>query len=257
VTEVRTIGTVGLSFRFYAQLNDFLPAARRYRRFHHRLPSPASVKDVIESLGVPHPEVDVIVVNGVPEQFAYRLDDGDQVAVYPCFTAIDVPAVTRVGAAPIHPIRFVVDVHLGKLASFLRLGGFDAVVMADDEAAAAISANDRRVLLTRDVGLLKRGIVTVGYWVRSTKPEEQLAEVLARYDLVDRIDPFSRCMRCNTSLIDANADAVAARILPGTREAFREFRECLQCGRIYWRGSHYEQLVAVLNRVRRRAIGRP
>lgn len=245
------------SFRFYAQLNDFLPAFRRYRRFHHQLPGPASVKDVIESLGVPHPEVDVIVVNGIPEPFAYRLDDGDHVSVYPCFTAIDVSAVTRVGVVPTEPIRFVVDVHLGKLASFLRLGGFDAVVMADDEAAAETSAHHRRALLTRDVGLLKRGVVTVGYWVRSTNPEEQLAEVLAHYDLVERIDPFSRCMRCNTFLIDANAEAVAPRILPGTREGFREFRECLHCGRVYWRGSHYEQLLAVLNRVRRRATARP
>ena len=247
---------IALCFRFYAQLNDFLPAVRRHRRFKYGLASPASVKDVIESLGVPHPEVDVIVVNGTPVDFTYRVRDGDEVSVYPTFTAIDLSGLGRVGVTPVDPVRFVVDVHLGKLASLLRLAGFDAIVMDDDEEAAHRAARDGRVLLTRDVGLLKRAVVAVGYWVRSTNPGEQLAEVLDRYDLLERTDPFTRCIRCNTTLIAADAAEVASRILPRTREAFDDFRECPGCGRVYWRGSHYEQLVAVLERARTRAASR-
>jgi uncharacterized protein with PIN domain len=244
---------IALWLRFYAQLNDFLPAARRHRRFRYGVANPASIKDVIESLGVPHPELDLIVVNGTAVDFTYQVRDGDEGAVYPTFTAIDVSGLRRVGVTAAEPVGFVVDVHLGKLASLLRLAGFDAVVVDEDEEAAHRAARDGRVLLTRDVGLLKRAVVAVGYWVRSTNPVEQLAEVLGRYDLLERTEPFSRCIRCNTTLIAADAAAVAARILPRTREAFTDFRECPGCGRVYWRGSHYEQLVAILERARTRA----
>jgi len=247
---------IALRCRFYAQLNDFLPAMRRQRRFRHSLVSPASVKDVIEALGVPHPEVDLILVNGDAVDFTYLVRNGDAIAVYPAFSAIDLSGITRVGVAPRAPVRFVVDGHVAKLASLLRLAGFDALLVTDDDEAAMKSAHDQRVLLTRDVALLKRAIVSAGYWVRSTNPEEQLTEVLARYDLGDKVDPFTRCIRCNTPVIGADAAAVASRILPGTRAAFRDFRECPGCGRIYWRGSHYEQLAAVLDRARSRAAGR-
>lgn len=240
------------SFRFYAQLNDFLPPGRRGRRFTRLLPRVSSVKDTIEALGVPHPEVDVILVNGRAEDFAYRLRDGDEVSVYPAFRSIDVTSGWRVGLDPPDPVRFAVAMHLGKLASLLRLSGVDAVMFADDTEVAKAAAGDR-VVLTRDVGLLKRNVVRHGYWVRHTDPESQLAEVLERFDLVSRMKPFARCLRCNVLVVPVEADAVADRLLPRTRAGFRRFHRCPECDRIYWQGSHYDRLSRLLEHARERA----
>lgn len=243
-------------FRFYGQLNDFLPAGRRHRRFIHILPGPASVKDTIEALGVPHPEVDLILINGNGEDFAYALRHGDQVSVYPVFRSIELAGVRRAGADPPSPVRFALDVHLGKLTSLLRLAGFDALTRADDADVADTGAREGRVVLTRDVGLLKRSVVRHGYWIRHTDPELQLVEVLERFDLVERMAPFSRCLRCNTRLIPVEAESVADRLLPQTRETYRHFHRCPGCDRIYWQGSHYDQLVRLLERARTLASAR-
>ena len=237
-------------FRFYGQLNDFLPLQLRHGRFAHTLRGPASVKDVIESIGVPHPEVDVIVVNGQPTDFTYRMQDGDEVAVYPAFHRVDVTGLRRVGSDPPQPVRFALDVHLRKLAALLRLAGFDALLLTDDAEVAAVSAAEARVALTRDLGLLKRSVVQHGYWIRQTDPELQLVEVLERFDLVDLMDPFVRCMECNTLLVPVDVETVAERLPPGTRECFSQFHRCPGCDRVYWQGSHYERLVRLLERAR-------
>jgi uncharacterized protein with PIN domain len=245
-----------VSFRFYAQLNDFLPAHRRGRRFTHVLQGLASVKDAIEALGVPHPEVDVIVVNRKAEDFSYRLHDGDDVSVYPIFRSIDISGIRRAGTDPPQPVRFALDVHLGKLASLLRLVGFDTVLLGDDAEMAAMAARDGRIVLTRDVGLLKRSVVRHGHWVRHTDPESQLAEVLERFDLANRIEPFVRCVRCNTLLVPVDAEAVADRLPPRTRAGFRQFHRCPGCERVYWQGSHYDRLVRLVERARERGSAR-
>jgi hypothetical protein len=244
---------IEVTFRFYAQLNDFLPARYRHRRFKHVMSAPASVKDAIEAIGVPHPEADIILINRRTEDFAYRLGDGDDVAVYPVFRTIDMAGLRRAGTDPPQPVRFVLDAHLGKLASFLRLSGFDAILCADDAGVANTAAGERRVALTRDVGLLKRSIVAYGYWVRNTDPEVQLAEVLDRFDLVNRMEPFARCLRCNTRVVRVDAETVADRLPPRTRESFDTFHQCPGCGRIYWRGSHYGRLMRLIERAREHA----
>jgi uncharacterized protein len=141
-------------------------------------------------------------------------------------------------------------VHLGKLATLLRLAGFDAVIEADDAALAAYGMPAGRVVLTRDVGLLKRAVVQHGYWVRHVEPERQLAEVLERFSLIDRMQPFIRCLRCNGILTEAHAAAVADRVPPRTRECIHEFRECPGCRRVYWKGSHYDRLLRLIERAR-------
>lgn len=243
-------------FRFYGPLNDFLPWQWRGSRFAHALRGPASVKDVIESLGVPHPEVDIIIVNGQPADFAYRMQDGDEVAVYPVFHRVDITGVRRVGTDPPQPVRFVLDVHLRKLAALLRLAGFDTLLRAEDAEVASVSAAEGRVALTRDIGLLKRSVIQHGYWIRQTNPELQLVEVLQRFDLAERMDPFVRCMECNTLLVPVDVDTVAERLPPGTRECFSRFHRCPGCDRIYWQGSHYDRLVRLLAGARERARAR-
>ena len=241
-----------VTFRFYAQLNDFLPSALRRVRFPHHLRTPASLKDTVEAIGVPHPEVDLLLVNGVAAAFDRRLAGGDDVAVFPRLWSLDVTA-TRVGADPPLPVRFVADVHLGKLASYLRLAGFDTRLAEHDAEVANMSMRDERVALTRDVALLKRSAIRHGRWVRSTDPEVQLQEVAAAFDLAAQVQPFTRCLVCNGLVDDVEAASVAATVPPGVSQTFDAFRRCRDCRRVYWRGTHYARLLQVLEGMRLRS----
>jgi uncharacterized protein with PIN domain len=236
------------AFRFYAELNDFLPAARRFTKFTHGFLDTATVKDFIESFGVPHTEVDLILVNGTPVDFAYRVQDGDRVSVYPMFEAFDIAPASRLRPEPLRQPRFILDTHLGRLAAFLRMLGFDTLYrnQYEDEELAAASRDERRILLTRDIGMLKRGAVTHGYFVRETDPRRQLREVVCRFDLARLAKPFTRCMRCNTPLEEAPKAEVLAELPPRTAEAHHEFRRCATCRRIYWKGAHYRRMQQLL-----------
>lgn len=240
------------TFRFYAELNDFLPPNRQGVAFTLSLERPAAVKDVIEAIGAPHTEVDLILVNGVSVDFNYRVQDGDRISVYPVFESLDISPIIRLRPQPLREMRFVLDVHLGKLALYLRVLGFDTLYRNDygDQELAAISATDHRVLLTRDLGLLKRGAVTHGYFVRATDPERQVIEVVRRFDLFGALAPFGRCLRCNTPLEHVEKGAILDRLLPKTRLYYHEFRLCPTCGAIYWRGSHHDRMQGLVARVR-------
>jgi uncharacterized protein with PIN domain len=235
-------------FRFYAELNDFLPPEWRQVAFLHTFDQRASVKDVIESLGVPHTEVDLILVNGQSVDFSCLVQDGDRVSVYPVFEALDISPVALVRPQPLREVRFVLDAHLGRLAAYLRLAGFDTVCQPDpgDAELARISLSEQRILLTRDHGLLKRKVVTHGYFVRATRPADQLVEVLGRFDLVRSVTPFSRCLRCNGEIERARPDLVWSRLPPRIRATHREFWRCRSCGRAYWKGSHYARLARLV-----------
>ena len=242
-----------MTVRFYGALNDFLPHVRRGTRFVHHLRDRASAKDTIEALGVPHPEVDLILLNGQPAAFTASVTNDDDLAVYPPFAAIPLDGVTRVGLIPPDPPRFAADIHLRKLASWLRLAGLDAIVIDDDAELARAGGDDGRIVLTRDVALLKRGVVRCGYWIRHTDPEWQLVEVLRRFDVTQALAPFTRCMACNTPLVAADISAVGDRVAECTRGLFSEFRECPCCRRVYWQGSHYPRLRAALERAAARS----
>ncbi len=233
-------------FRFYEELNDFLPPGRRKREFVHAFRGTPAVKDAIEALGVPHVEVDLILVDDRSVDFGHPLRDGQRVAVYPVFESLDVTPLTRLRERPLRKPRFVCDVHLGKLARRLRLLGFDTLWEddLDDAAIATLAAHEGRCVLTRDVGLLKRNEVTRGYWVRSKEIRRQVAEVVGRLDLAARIDPFTLCPACNAPVAPVDKAEVASRLEPLTREHFEEFHRCTGCQKIYWRGSHYEALLA-------------
>ena len=242
-----------VSFRFYAQLNDFLPLGWRGRRFTHPTSETSSIKDTVEAFGVPHPEIDLLLVNGASVHFGYQLQSGDRVSVYPAFRSLDLAGMYRVGANPPAPIRFVVNGHLGKVASYLRLAGFDALVLDDDEAVGAAAARDGRVVLTRDRDLLKRNAIRYGRYVRSTDPKAQLAEVFERFDLAYRVEPFTRCLRCNELVRSIVKADLADRVPPRSRARFEHFVVCPACKRVYWRGSHYERLGCLLERAIRSA----
>jgi uncharacterized protein with PIN domain len=231
-------------FRFYAELNDLLPPPRRGVTFPHEFRGGPSVKDVIESLGVPHTEIDLILADGESVDFAWTLRDGARISVYPVFESIDITPLARVRPAPLRETRFVLDGHLGRLARTLRMLGFDVRWRpdADDAELARVAAVEHRILLTRDSGLLKRRIVSHGVRVREADPRRQLTEVVRRLDLLRAIAPFRRCLRCNDPLEAVRSEDVAREVPPRVRERHDSFRRCPSCGRVYWAGTHHRRM---------------
>jgi uncharacterized protein with PIN domain len=233
-----------VTIRFYEELNDFLTEERRKRPFSVSFADGCSVKAIIEDLGVPHTEVDLILANGESVDFTYRLLDNDTISVYPVFESFDIGRLSRVREQPLREPRFALDVHLGKLARLLVMFGFDAWYARDaaDEELARFARREGRIVLSRDRGLLKRRIVTHGYVVRSLVPREQLAEVLKRFDLRGRVRLFSRCIVCNAPLQPVDRESVFAAIPPIVAERYTVFSRCPVCGRVFWRGSHWERM---------------
>ncbi|MDH7488708.1 MAG: Mut7-C RNAse domain-containing protein [Anaerolineae bacterium] len=248
---------VRVYLRFYAELNDFLPPERRQVEFEHPAADRASAKDVVESAGVPHTEVDLILVNGVSVDFAHPVADGDHISVYPVFESVDISPVVRLRPRPLRNPRFVLDTHLGRLAGYLRMLGFDALYRNDydDAEIVRISSAESRIILTRDKGLLMRNAVTHGYWVRATRVREQALEVVRRFDLAEQARPFTRCTVCNRDLRPVPKEEVADRLLPKTRLYYQDFAVCDPCGRIYWNGSHYEHMRVVVDWILSEARG--
>ena len=239
------------TIRFYAELNELVRPERRFRDSEVEFAGSPAVKDVIESLGVPHGEIDLLLLNGRPAAFGDRLRDDDRVAVYPAFEAFDIAELTSVRAAPLREPRFVLDGHLGRLAAYLRMLGFDVLwqPQPSDADLARISADDRRILLTRDLGLLKRTQVTHGLFVRATEPEEQLLEIVERLHLQRLARPFTRCLRCNSALEQVELVAIESELPPRVRERVREVRRCAGCGKLYWAGTHHDRMSELIARV--------
>jgi len=221
-------------FRFHGELNDFLPTDRRNIEFESPAGITDTIKHVIESLGVPHTEFDRILVNGHPRLSSEQLQDGDIVEVFPYV----LPVV-------LNDPRFVLDGHLGRLAAYLRMLGFDTWYdnTADDVLLAAVSDREHRVLLTRDIGLLKRREVKSGYCVRSDQPHDQLREVVRRFALQAYFAPFARCMDCNGTLHSVSKEEVIDLLPPHTRETKDNFSRCAACHKVFWRGSHHAQML--------------
>jgi uncharacterized protein with PIN domain len=238
-------------FRFYAELNDFLNLDHRQVAFSHRFRGNVTVKHLVESLGVPHSEIDLILVNGLSVDFGYIVQDEDHISVYPVFESIDISATGRLRPGSLRVTQFVLDTHLGQLATYLRLLGFDCLYQNDydDAELAEISSRQGRILLTKDRGLLKRKVVTHGYCVRDTDPRLQLLEVTRRFDLRDSVRPFRLCLRCNGQLIEVAKADIVDRLRLNTRLYYDDFRICAGCQQIYWKGSHYHRMQRFLQSV--------
>ena len=232
------------NFMFFGGLEGLL--VRRYRPapVAYRFRDHPGVKDPIETMGIPHTEVDVVLANGRSVGFDYQLAHGDTIAVYPPDSAI--PAVPLVRLSPIltAPARFVLDVHLGSLARRMRLLGFDTLYRNDfaDAELLRLSLEQGRILLTRDLGILKHRRLVFGALVRSDYVNEQVQQILTRYRLFDQIRPWLRCMACNGLVEPVAKGEILHRLEPLTRRYYDEFRRCTACRRLYWRGSHHEKI---------------
>lgn len=231
-------------FRFYEELNDFLPQAQRKQTMHYRFNGHPGIKDPIEVFGVPHTEVELIIVNGQSVGFDYQLQAGDRVSVYPVFESLDISSLLRLREKPLRNPRFILDVNLGKLANRMRLLGFDCLYRNDyqDAEVVNIAVNEQRIVLTRDRRLLYIKHISHGYWVRAVDIESQVDEVLRRFDLYSSIQPFTRCLVCNGILAPVAKADILDRLEPKTRLYYEVFHRCTDCLRIYWEGSHMEDM---------------
>jgi uncharacterized protein with PIN domain len=241
------------NFRFYEELNDFLPSSRRKLDFTYYFEGNPSVKDAIEAMGVPHTEVDLILVNGHSVPFSHSLRHGDRVSVYPTFEQVNIAGTTRLRPDGLRHVAFILDVHLGKLAKYLRMLGFDTVYEKDydDPEIVRRGIEEKRIVLTRDIGILKHRDLTHGYWVRSQDPMGQLKEVIDKFDLSGNIREFRRCMACNGMIRKITKTEVENKLKPKTRRYYKDFFQCIDCGKIYWQGSHYENMKSFISEIRK------
>lgn len=240
--------------RFYEELNDFLPLRQRKVQFAHTFSGNMTIKDVVESLGVPHAEIDLILINRKSVTFNYKPGEGDLISVYPVFESFNISNVTHLRKKPLRITKFILDVHLGKLARHLRMLGFDTLYENNysDKEIINISLNDKRIILTRDIGILKNGSVTHGYWIRSQNPKEQLMEVIKYFDIVNEFKPFYRCMECNGVIRKVEKKAlteVSMLLKPKTKKYFNDFYQCTKCGKVYWKGSHFEKMKRLVDNI--------
>jgi len=242
-------------FRFYAELNNFLAPWHRQRTFSHPLSRDATVKHMIEALGVPHTEVELICVNGVPVDFSHRLQDEERVSVYPAFSSIDIHTSVRLRPEMESPGRFIADAHLGLLAKSLRMLGFDVLYRNDysDAEVARIAAEEDRVVLTRDRDLLIRKEIVRGCYLHAVDVETQMAEVIVRFKLAPHVRAFSRCLTCNGELRAVDKQEVAHRVPHHSRQFYEHFFECAGCAQVYWEGSHVARMRTRVARMLRNA----
>ncbi len=239
-------------FTFDSYLRFFLTRQQQTQEFiNHPFDWRASIKDMVESLGVPHAEIGALVVNGVTVDFEYIVQPDDRIEVHGHKGGIS-------SLRPPYPGRpcFVLDIHLGRLAAYLRMMGFDTWYRNDydDEELAAISHRETRILLTRDVGLLKRSLVIYGYYVRSTAPPQQLIEVARHFDLTEQPLPFKYCMKCNGLLAPVDKAAVLHSLPRDTADHYDRFHQCQSCQQVYWKGAHYQRMQTLMDAVLRDAL---
>lgn len=235
---------VTATFRFYEELNDFLAPQRRGREFEAPCARAATIKHMIEALGVPHTEVELVLVNGESVGFDRLIRQGDRVAVFPKFEALDVTPLLRVRDTPLRWTRFFADAHLGGLARLLRLSGFDTLYdngIADQDIVT-IAERDGRIVLTRDRELLKRRTITHGCYVHTLKPKQQVREIFDRLDLARSARPFTLCLDCNAPLRPLDRAQAEPRIPSAVRGRYERFSTCDVCRRVFWEGSHWRRM---------------
>ena len=241
-----------ITLRFYEELNDFLPANKRKKRFEHSFIDRTSVKDMIESFGIPHTEIDLIIVNGNSVNFSYLVNNGDDISVYPMFESLDITDLQHLRAKPLRKPKFILDVHLGTLAKYMRMLGLDTLYQNNykDEEIVTVSLIEKRTILTRDRGILKRSDVTRGYWIRNTKTDEQIIEVIKRFDLKAQMKELSRCLLCNSLLRKIPKEKIIDRLPKKVIEYQKEFYYCRNCDKVFWKGSHYTKMKGIIEKLK-------
>ena len=238
-------------FRFYEELNDFLPKHRRKTTFEAEFKGKRSIKDMIEALGVHHTEVDLILVNGISVDFNYILQNEDRVSVYPVFESLNISEVTLLRKIPLRRHKYLADINLGNIVKYMRVLGFDVYYdsLLSTRKIIEISKRENRVILTKSRKLLKFKDVTHGIFIRPGTTTEQIRQIIDYLDIKDNIKPFSRCLRCNTLLKSVLKDKILDRIPQKTKEFCDEYVQCQSCDKIYWKGTHFINMKKVVKQI--------
>lgn len=233
-----------VTLRFYEELNDYLPPPLRKHDINLSFTAPCPVRHLIETQGVPHTEVEIILLNGESVDLEAPVHDGDRISIYPMFEALDVSSVLKLRPNPLREPRFLADAQLGRLARHLRLLGFDTRYehAIDDADLVRQAGTEGRIILSRDRALLMRRGVTHGCHIRQDDPIAQLIQVIRRCDLSSVCHPFTRCIECNGEIEAVRKKDVELLLEPDTAACFDDFWRCRNCGRVYWKGSHYERM---------------
>lgn len=239
------------TFTFIGELEHFLPLHKRGASLVVAFQGQPSLKHMIEDQGIPHTQVGMVRVNSAPETLSYHLHPGDLVEVHPVAPEDSQPGGKGAPDTQNEAPRFILDNHLGRLAVYLRMLGFDCRYRNDyqDDELAQVACQEGRILLTRDRRLLMRKIVSQGYWCKSQDPRTQLLEIVQRYNLAGKITPFRRCLRCNTLLQSVSKTDILDRLQPLTIRYYNDFALCPGCQQIYWKGTHYEHMRGIIAEV--------
>jgi uncharacterized protein len=241
---------INVTFKFQGNLKDHLPLTKRVGSYSTVVTPRSSVKDAIQSQHVPRVEIDYLKVNGKVAPFTILLHENDEIEVWP---KNNFENGDRLIPPYSNPISFLLDVHLGRLAGYMRLCGFDTAyfnIDISDTELVKQATLENRILLSCDRFLMMRNNLKWGYVVRSRDPKKQLIEVLKYFDLKDKSEPFIRCMSCNGELIKAKIGTIENKAPPRVLKRFEDhahlYTECDSCGKLFWPGDHYTKMVVLL-----------
>jgi len=231
--------------RFYEELNDYLPEGKQKRWFEYRFSGSPSIREVLHESGVPESDVDLVLVNSKSRDFDYLVKDGDHISFYPVFELLDISCLNELRDKPLRAPIFICDAHLGRLARYLRMLGFDTVYSNKimPEEVIEVSKKDCRIILSKNIRLARNEEVNRSFWIRSDDPLEQLRDLIHKLDLLSLFNPLTRCLECNNKIEPVRKEEIMDRLQPKTARYFKEFYLCPSCNKIYWKGSHYEHMM--------------
>ncbi|MGE5394050.1 MAG: Mut7-C RNAse domain-containing protein [Candidatus Saccharibacteria bacterium] len=238
-------------FRFYEELNDYLPEEMRKGWIESSAEPGTSVGEKIASYGIPLGDIDLILVNQQSESFNYILQNEDRISVYPVFESFDISRVSKLRDKPLRELAFICDVHLGRLCKYLRMLGFDTLYSNDytPQKIIEISNAEKRIILSKNIQLIRHKEVTHAYWVRSANPREQLNDLIYGLDILKWAQPLTRCLNCNSMLERVKKEDIINRLEERTATYYTEFFRCPGCDQIYWKGSHYESMLEFIHQI--------
>ena len=240
--------------RFYEELNNYLPVRRRKVWFEYRFSDKPTIKDIVELIGVPYSEIDLILVNGKSVNFSFKVKNNDKVSVYPVFEAFDISTVSRLRTKPLREPNFIVEANLGKLAKYLRLFGFDVYYQntnGNNSSVDSLTKKNTPIVLTRGKNIFKKKLITHGYQVKSNDPKKQIEEVINKFDLFSRIKPLIFCLQCNEKIVPIEKNKIINKLPSKIPQYFNEFFICPTCKKIYWRGIHYQTMLAFVRQIKK------
>ena len=226
---------ISLLSRKYGETHSiFYPITRR-----------TSIKDIIESIGIPHTEIGKIYTDQEEIDFGFIPEASTTVNIVEITPPFDVTRPSLLRPIPLPKILFIADLNVSKLATLLRMLGINVEIAYDlsDKEIASIAHEQKRIVLSKDLGLLKHRKITHGRYVRSVYPEDQLQEIIHFFNLKPHLQPFSRCLKCNNPLMFVEKEEIVSRLQPKTRLYFNHFKICTKCDKIYWKGSHHDGMV--------------